>query len=74
MFHVLVRKNRTAHQRIDVRKRSTGGGFAFACGDKFDYGQTVIKRPKEKADQVKLKKYLELHNVQYEEVKSIGME
>ena len=43
MFHVLVRKNRTAHQRIDVRKRSTGGGFAFACGDKFDYGQTVIK-------------------------------
>lgn len=38
------------------------------------YGQTVIKRPKEKADQAKLKKYLELHNVQYEEVKSIGME
>ncbi|MCR5490692.1 MAG: methionine ABC transporter ATP-binding protein [Bacilli bacterium] len=38
------------------------------------YGQTFIKRPKEKADQEKLKKYLDLHNVKYEEVKSNGME
>ncbi len=34
------------------------------------YGQTVIKRPKEMAEREKLKKYLELHNVRYEEVKS----
>nr|MCR5078331.1 ATP-binding cassette domain-containing protein [Bacilli bacterium] len=38
------------------------------------YGQTVIKRPKELADQNKLKKYLELHHVEYEEVKKIGVE
>ncbi len=34
------------------------------------YGQTVIKRPKEIKDREKLWKYLELHNVRYEEVKS----
>ena len=38
------------------------------------YGQTVIKRPKEKKDQEKLKKYLTLHQVDYEEVESLGME
>lgn len=38
------------------------------------YGQTVIKRPKEKEDQEKLKKYLHLHHVEFEEVKSLGME
>ncbi len=38
------------------------------------YGQTVIKRPKSPNDLAKLKKYLELHGVHYEEVKSDGME
>lgn len=38
------------------------------------YGQTVIKMPKEKKDQEKLKKYLKLHKVDFEEVTSIGME
>ena len=38
------------------------------------YGQTVIKRPKEIADREKLAKYLTLHHVEFEEVKSLGME
>ena len=38
------------------------------------YGQTVIKRPKEEKDREKLRKYLELHHVEFEEVKSLGME
>ena len=38
------------------------------------YGQTVIKRPKEEADREKLKKYLQLRHVKFEEVKSLGME
>ncbi|MBO5529365.1 MAG: methionine ABC transporter ATP-binding protein [Bacilli bacterium] len=38
------------------------------------YGQTVIKRPKNPAEREKLFKYLRLHNVSYEEVKSLGLE
>ncbi|MBR1847090.1 MAG: methionine ABC transporter ATP-binding protein [Bacilli bacterium] len=38
------------------------------------YGQTVIKRPKDPAEREKLAKYLTLHNVKFEEVKSLGME
>lgn len=38
------------------------------------YGQTVIKRPKDLKEREKLKKYLQLHNVEFEEVKSNGLE
>ena len=38
------------------------------------FGQTVIKRPKDEADREKLRKYLTLHQVEFEEVKSLGME
>ena len=38
------------------------------------YGQTVIKRPKDLKEREKLKKYLKLHNVEFEEVKSNGLE
>ncbi|MBQ4182545.1 MAG: methionine ABC transporter ATP-binding protein, partial [Bacilli bacterium] len=38
------------------------------------YGQTVIKRPKNIAEREKLFKYLRLHQVAYEEVKSLGLE
>ena len=35
------------------------------------YGQTVIKRPKEEKDVARLKKFLELKNIKYEEVDSL---
>ncbi len=38
--------------------------------DGMAYGQTIIKSPKEEADREKLKKYLTLKNVRFEEVKN----